>query len=109
MVMGLFGISEVLNNLEQGLGQREIFQTRIRNLWPSLKDWAEAKWAIVRGSFIGLFLGVFPGGGPFLSSFISYAVEKKISKHPERFGKGEIKGVAGPESANNSAAGATMI
>jgi len=109
MLMGLFGISEVLENLEQNLETREIFQTRIRNLWPSLKDWGEAKWAIVRGSFIGLFLGVFPGGGPFLSSFISYAVEKKVSKHPERFGKGEIKGVAGPESANNSAAGATMI
>jgi putative tricarboxylic transport membrane protein len=74
-----------------------------------LKDWAEAKWAIVRGSFIGLFLGIFPGGGPVLSSFVSYAVEKKVSKHPERFGKGAIEGVAGPESANNSAAGATMI
>ena len=109
MLMGFFGISEVLENLEQNLDTREIFQTRVRNLWPSLKDWAEAKWAIVRGSFIGLFLGIFPGGGPVLSSFVSYAVEKKVSKHPERFGKGAIEGVAGPESANNSAAGATMI
>lgn len=109
MLMGLFGITEVLENLEKSLDTREIFQTRVRNLWPSLKDWAQAKWAIVRGSFIGLFLGVFPGGGPLLSSFISYAVEKKVSKHPERFGKGAIEGVAGPESANNAAAGATMI
>lgn len=109
ILMGLFGITEVFENLEQNLDKREIYQTRIRNLWPSLKDWAEAKWAILRGSCIGLFLGIFPGGGPLLSSFVSYAVEKKVSKHPEKFGKGAIEGVAGPESANNSAAGATMV
>jgi putative tricarboxylic transport membrane protein len=109
ILMGLFGITEVFENLEQNLDQREIYQTRIMNLWPSLKDWAEAKWAILRGSCIGLFLGIFPGGGPLLSSFVSYTVEKKVSKHPEKFGKGAIEGVAGPESANNSAAGATMI
>jgi len=109
ILMGLFGITEVFENLEQNLDQREIYQTRISNLWPSLKDWAEAKWAILRGSCIGLFLGIFPGGGPLLSSFVSYTVEKKVSKHPEKFGKGAIEGVAGPESANNAAAGATMI
>jgi len=109
ILMGLFGITEVFENLEQNLDKREIYQTRIRNLWPSLKDWAEAKWAILRGSCIGLFLGIFPGGGPLLSSFVSYAVEKKVSRHPEKFGKGAIEGVAGPESANNSAAGATMV
>jgi putative tricarboxylic transport membrane protein len=109
ILMGLFGITEVFENLEQNLDQREIYQARISNLWPSLKDWAEAKWAILRGSCIGLLLGIFPGGGPLLSSFVSYAVEKKVSKHPEKFGKGAIEGVAGPESANNSAAGATMI
>ena len=109
ILMGLFGVTEVFENLEQNLDKREIYQTRIRNLWPSLKDWAEAKWAILRGSCIGLFLGIFPGGGPLLSSFVSYAVEKKVSKHPEKFGKGAIEGVAGPESANNSAAGATMV
>ena len=109
LVMGLFGISEVLDNLDHSLDQREIFQTRIRNLWPSLKDWAEAKWAIVRGSIIGFFLGILPGGGAVLSSFVSYAVEKKVSKHPEKFGKGAIEGVAAPESANNSAAGGSLI
>jgi len=107
--MGLFGISEVLQNLEEDLDKREIYQSRISNLWPSLKDWAAAKWAILRGSCIGLFLGIFPGGGPLLSSFISYAVEKRVSKHPERLGKGAIEGVAGPEAANNAAAGATMV
>jgi putative tricarboxylic transport membrane protein len=109
ILMGLFGITEILENLEEDLNVREIFQTRIKGLWPSFQDWMEAKWAIVRGSFTGLFLGVFPGGGPLLSSFVAYAVEKRVAKHPERFGKGAIEGVAGPEAANNSAAGAQMI
>ena len=109
ILMGVFGITEILENLDGELDGKEIFQTRIKNLWPSFQDWMEAKWAIVRGSFIGLFLGIFPGGGPLMSSFVAYAVEKRVAKHPERFGKGAIEGVAGPESANNAAAGATMI
>ena len=108
LVMGLFGISEVLINIEQKM-KREIFQTRIGHLWPSLKDWAVAKWAILRGTLIGFSLGILPGGGAILSSFVSYAVEKKVSKHPERFGKGAIEGVAAPESANNAAAGSSLI
>lgn len=109
ILMGMFGITEILMNLEGDLEVQEVFQTRIKNIWPSFQDWMEAKWAIVRGSFIGLFLGIFPGGGPLMSSFVSYAVEKRVARHPEEFGKGAIAGVAGPESANNSAAGATMI
>jgi putative tricarboxylic transport membrane protein len=108
LVMGLFGVSEILENLEGNL-QREIFKTRIRNLWPSLKDWMDSKWAIVRGSVIGFVLGILPGGGAVISTFVSYAVEKRISKHPERFGKGAIEGVAAPESANNASAGASLI
>jgi putative tricarboxylic transport membrane protein len=108
LVMGLFGVSEILENLEGNL-QREVFKTRIRNLWPSFKDWMEAKWAIVRGSIIGFVLGILPGGGAVISTFVSYAVEKRISKHPEKFGKGAIEGVAGPESANNAAAGGSLI
>jgi putative tricarboxylic transport membrane protein len=108
LVMGLFGIAEILENLEGTLKQ-EVIKTRIRNLWPSLKDWIEAKWAIVRGSLIGFILGVLPGGGAVISTFVSYAVEKKMSKNPEKFGKGAIEGVAGPESANNAAAGASLI
>jgi putative tricarboxylic transport membrane protein len=108
MVMGLFGIAEILENLEGTLKQ-EVVKTRIRNLWPSLKDWVEAKWAIVRGSLIGFILGVLPGGGAVISTFVSYAVEKKVSKNPEKFGHGAIEGVAGPESANNAAAGASLI
>jgi putative tricarboxylic transport membrane protein len=108
LVMGLFGISEILENLEGNL-QREVFRTRIKNLWPSLKDWSQAKWPIVRGSVIGFILGILPGGGAVISTFVAYAVEKKISKTPERFGKGAIEGVASPESANNAAAGASLI
>ena len=109
LAMGLFGISEVLGNLEQSLESRDIFQTRLGHLWPSLRDWAESKWAILRGTVIGFLLGVLPGGTAFLSSFVSYAVEKKLSKHPEKFGKGAIEGVAGPESANNAATGGSLI
>jgi len=108
LVMGLFGISEILENLEGSL-EREVFKTRIRNLWPSFKDWMESKWAIVRGSLIGFVLGILPGGGAVIATFVSYAVEKKVSKHPEKFGKGAIEGVAGPESANNAAAGGSLI
>ena len=108
LVMGLFGVSEILENLEGDL-KREVFKTRIRNLWPSFKDWMDSKWAIVRGSLIGFVLGILPGGGAVISTFVSYAVEKKVSKNPEKFGKGAIEGVAGPESANNASAGASLI
>jgi putative tricarboxylic transport membrane protein len=108
LVMGLFGVSEVLVNIEHAL-KREIVQSRISHLWPSLADWAQARWAILRGSVIGFLLGILPGGGAILSSFVSYAVEKRISRHPERFGRGAIEGVAAPESANNAAAGGALI
>jgi len=109
ILMGLFGISEVLENLEKNLGSSQIYQAHVKNLWPSLEDWARAKWSIVRGTILGFIVGLIPGGGVTLSSFISYAVEKKVSKHPEEFGKGAIEGVAGPESANNACTGGCMI
>ena len=108
LVMGLFGISEIFVNLEESL-EREIFKTHIKNLWPSLKDWAQAKWAVVRGSIIGFLLGILPGGGAVIATFVAYAVEKKVAKEPQRFGKGAIEGVAAPESANNAAAGSSLI
>ena len=108
VVMGLFGIAEVLENLETEI-KREILTTRVKNLLPNLKDWAESIWAIIRGTILGFFLGIIPGGGAIVASFASYAIEKKVSKHPEEFGKGAIAGVAGPESANNSAAGGSFI
>ena len=108
VVMGLFGISEVLLNVEQSM-ERSIFETKIKNLLPNLKDWADSIFAILRGTVIGFFLGVLPGGGAVISSFVSYAVEKKISKYPEKFGTGMIEGVAGPEAANNAATGGAFI
>lgn len=108
LVMGLFGISEVFLNVEKVV-QREVIAAKITRLLPSLQDWMESKWAIARGSVIGFFLGVIPGGGAVLGSLVSYAIEKRVSKNPEKFGKGAIAGVAAPESANNSAAGGAFI
>jgi putative tricarboxylic transport membrane protein len=108
VVMGLFGIAEVIENLETEI-KREILTTKVKNLLPNLKDWADSIWAIIRGTILGFFLGIIPGGGAIVASFASYAVEKKVAKHPEEFGKGAIAGVAGPESANNAAAGASFI
>ncbi len=109
LCMGLFGITEIFENLEGELQQQEVFKTKLRNLWPSLKDWMRCKWAILRGSLIGFVLGILPGAGPIISTFVSYAVEKKVSKTPEKFGTGMMEGVAGPESANNAAAGSALI
>jgi putative tricarboxylic transport membrane protein len=108
VVMGLFGVSEVLLNVEQSM-ERSVFETKIKSLLPTLRDWADSFWAILRGTGIGFFLGVLPGGGAVISSFVSYAFEKRVSKHPEKFGTGVIQGVAGPESANNAATGGAFI
>jgi putative tricarboxylic transport membrane protein len=109
VVMGLFGISEILLNVEAELGTQSIVRTEIKNLFPTFSDWMEAKWAILRGTLIGFFLGVLPGGGAMLSSFVSYTVEKRISKNPKKFGHGAIQGVAAPESANNASAQSAFI
>ena len=108
VVMGLFGISEVIRDLESEV-RGAVIETKIRNLLPTLKDWAASKWAIVRGTVIGFFLGIIPGGGAIVATFAAYAVEKKVSKHPERFGHGAIEGVAAPEAANNAAAAGSFI
>jgi putative tricarboxylic transport membrane protein len=81
----------------------------IKDLFPTREDWRRSKWPIVRGSILGFFLGILPGIGTVTSSFFSYAVEKKVSKHPERFGQGMIEGVAAPESANNAATAGAFI
>ena len=108
VVMGLFGVSEVLLNVESKL-KRQIFETRIEGLLPNRKDWRDSIWPILRGAVVGFFLGILPGGGAVISSFVSYGMEKKLSKHPHKFGSGVIEGVAGPESANNAAAGGAFI
>ncbi|TRZ86424.1 tripartite tricarboxylate transporter permease [bacterium] len=108
VAMGLFGISEVLVNIETKV-KREVFTSNVTGLLPTLKDWSQSIWAIVRGTIIGFFLGLIPGGGAMLASFVAYAIEKRVSKHPETFGKGAIEGVAAPESANNAGAQASFI
>jgi putative tricarboxylic transport membrane protein len=109
LAMGLFGISEVLLNLEMLYRKHEVFKTRFWDLFPTKKDWRKSAMPIGRGTLIGFFLGILPGGGAIISSFVSYAVEKRFSKHPEEFGKGAIEGVAAPESANNAASSSGFI
>ena len=106
--MGLFGIAEVLINLE-ARDVTHVYQTSLHGLLPSRDDWQRCWAAILRGSGLGFFIGVLPGGGAIISSFIAYAVEKRISKHPERFGRGAIEGVAAPEAANNAASTSSFI
>jgi len=108
MVMGLFGIAEIMENLE-GTEQGSIFKAHLSGLLPSLKDWRDSIWAIMRGTIIGFFLGILPGGGALLGSFVSYAIEKRVAKHPEEFGKGAIAGVAAPEAANNAGSQGAFI
>jgi len=106
--MGLFGVAELFVNVEES-AYLEVITKKIKNIYPSVQDWIDAKGALLRGTIIGFFLGLLPGGGPILASFVSYGVEKRMSKNPEKFGRGAIEGVASPESANNSAASAAFI
>ena len=108
VVMGLFGISEVLLNIELKI-KREVFTTKVKGLLPTLDDWGKSIGALLRGTVVGFFLGILPGGGAVIASFVSYAIEKRVSKHPEEFGQGAIEGVAAPEAANNAAAQGAFI
>jgi putative tricarboxylic transport membrane protein len=108
VTMGLFGVAEVLLQIEEGVS-REIFQTSIKGILPTFRDWGDSIWPILRGTFLGFFLGILPGGGAVVASFASYGLEKKLSKHPEKFGTGVIEGVAGPESANNAGSTGAFI
>jgi putative tricarboxylic transport membrane protein len=108
VAMGLFGLGEILASLGQET-KRDILKTRLSGLLPTVQDWLAAKWALVRGSVLGFFIGALPGGGATIASFAAYAVEKRLSRHPEKFGTGVIEGVAAPEAANNSAATGAFI
>ena len=108
IAMGLFGLGEILYNLEER--HRAVHApATVANVWPSKKDLRESSGAIGRGSVLGFFLGILPGGGATLASLASYALEKRRSKTPERFGRGAVEGVAAPESANNAAATSSFI
>jgi TctA family transporter len=108
LAVGIFGIGEIVANLQHETS-REVNTTRITGLMPSREDLRRIAGPILRGTGIGSLLGILPGGGATLAAFAAYAVEKKISKHPEEFGKGAIEGLAGPESANNAGAQTSFI
>jgi putative tricarboxylic transport membrane protein len=106
--VGLFGISEIL--LSAGRATKtEIHTPRLRELLPSRQEWRDSAWPIGRGTLLGFVIGIIPGPGHVISSFVSYAVERRLSKHPERFGQGAVEGVAGPEAANNSATSGAFV
>jgi len=108
LVIGLYGVTEILSNVEQKI-KSTLISTKIRNIWPTAGDLRQSFAPIMRGSGLGFLLGLVPGGGPITASFMSYALEQRLSKTPERFGNGAIEGVAGPESANNAAVGGGMV
>jgi len=107
VVMGLFGIAEILITAEQR--SRDMIRTSFKGLFPSRAEWRRSWGAIARGTGIGFFLGLIPGIGAIVPTFMSYIVEKRVSKTPEEFGNGAIEGVAGPETANNAYANAAMV
>ena len=108
LAIGLFGVSEILINLEKTESIKAI-RPRLRELVPRWRDLRESAPAVGRASIIGFIFGIIPGVSHVVSTFVSYAVEKRLSKHPEEFGKGAIAGVAGPETANNAVTGTAMI
>jgi TctA family transporter len=108
VAMGMFGFAEIILNLEQR-EKREVFTSKVGGLLPSASEFKQSVFPMIRGTALGSFLGILPGGGAVLSSFSAYALEKKLSKTPERFGKGAIEGVAGPEAANNAGAQTSFI
>jgi len=107
VAMGMFGIAEILTNVE-AMAKQEVFKTDIRSLF-AWKEWLACRWALLRGTGVGFFVGVLPGAGVVMTSFFSYWLEKRLSKHPEKFGTGVIEGVAGPETANNASTAGSMI
>ena len=109
IAMGVFGFGEIISNLGQPAEHREVFTKDVKGLWPTKQDFKDAWPAVVRGTALGSILGVLPGGGALLSSFASYSLEKKLAGASGRFGKGDIRGVAGPESANNAGAQTSFI
>ncbi len=111
IAMGVFGYGEIIGNLSQPDEEREVFTSEVKGLWPTRDDFKRMTPAVLRGTVLGSALGILPGGGALLASFAAYALEKKISMRPGEvpFGKGNIRGVASPESANNAGAQTSFI
>jgi len=108
VAVGLFGISEIL--LSAGRATKvEVRAPRLRELLPNREEWRRSAGPMGRGTVLGFLIGIIPGPGHIISSFVSYSIERRISRHPERFGQGAVEGVAGPESANNSATSGALV
>ncbi len=108
VAVGLFGVSEILLTAGQA-EMPQVMKPKLRDLLPSREEWRDSVWPIGRGTVLGFLIGIVPGSAHIISSFVSYAVERRISKHPEKFGQGAVEGVAGPESANNSATSGALV
>jgi len=109
VAIGLFGVAELLSSAHDKLTAEKPLKVNLKDLLPTRLEWDRAQWPIVRGSVLGFLFGLIPGPTAIIATFSSYALEKKLSKHPEEFGHGAIEGVAGPESANNGAAQGAFI
>ncbi|MHB1132688.1 MAG: tripartite tricarboxylate transporter permease [Chloroflexota bacterium] len=109
IAVGLFGIAEVFTASEESGGAVHVASVRLRELLPNREEWRRSLAPMLRGSALGFPFGLVPGPAAILSTFASYALERRLSKRPEEFGQGAIEGVAGPEAANNAAAGGTLV
>ncbi len=108
LVIGLFGVREVFNMFHSRV-EGEVLKAKIKGLFPTLLDWKDSIFPILRGSVLGFFMGILPGVSPMIPTFISYGLEKRLSRHPEKFGTGVIEGVAGPEACNNATVNGMQI
>jgi putative tricarboxylic transport membrane protein len=108
VAVGLFGIGEILATPSRQMAA-EVARPKLRELWPSAREWRASAMPIARGSVLGFLIGIIPGSAHIISSFVSYALERRVSKHPEEFGRGAVAGVAGPESANNAASTGAFV
>ena len=109
VIMGLYGVAEVLLLAEEGIKRASVASVRLREMLPTREEWRQSAAPIARGSVVGFISGLVPGPAAVLSTFIAYTIEKKVSRTPERFGQGAIEGVAGPEAANNAATAGAMV
>src|SRR5581483_4213607 len=108
VAVGLFGLGEILSTPSAG-AVKNVISPRLRELLPTRAEWRDAKMPIARGTLLGFFIGIIPGSAHVISSFLSYAIERRIAKHPEEFGKGAVAGLAGPETANNAASTGAFV
>jgi len=108
VAIGLFALAELFTNAEETL-ERPVIRTRFRELWPTMADWIAVRFTLIRATVVGFLIGTLPGAGATVASFMAYAIEKRASRHPEKFGTGVIEGVAAPEAANNAATGGAMV